>query len=134
MVNMWQPLDRSNALTLLWPDGFEEMGIKSGLYAAGICDAANVYGYYHHADLAIVIFLLWKAYPSAAEAKIWINRHLPRTALLQATEEVKIMFREIGVKYIFIACNHWPLYRVANALGATARQLRVGTLYEWEFD
>lgn len=129
---MWQPLDRNNALLLLYPKAFSEMGIRSALFAAGLCDASTIYKYEICDKIHMVIFLLWKLKPSFCEVKIWIAKGFPRQELIDALNKFEPVLISLGVKYAYLTCNHWPLKRLAKAVGVKSTQLPVGTKYEWE--
>lgn len=130
---MWQKLHPDEVMDMLWPDGFEQVGLPDPMYARGLCSVCTLLGYKVDYDIVMILFLLWKDYPICAEVRFWFRKGLGHVEMIAGLKEARDEFKQLGIKFAFFYCRKTPHRITGKKIGAIIRKLPIGTMYEWEF-
>lgn len=133
---MWKQLKPDQVMDMLWPDGFEQVGLPDPLYARGLCSVCTLLGWPAGSEgkpVNMVLFLLWKDYPVCTEVRFWFRRGIGHHEMIEGLKAARDEFKQLGIKFAFFYCRKQPNKITGKRIGAIIRKLPIGTMYEWEF-
>lgn len=133
LMPSWERMDGDVVMKLLWPDGFEQVGLPDPLYARGLCSVCTLLGYRIDDEIKMILFLLWKIYPTCCEVRFWFQKGIGHIMMIEGLRAAKQEFKDMGIKFAFFFCREQPHKITGRKIGAIARKLPIGTMYEWEF-
>jgi hypothetical protein len=129
----WLAIHGDEVMKLIWPDGFEQVGVPDPLYARGLCSVCDLLAYEVDGKVRMLLFLLWKKYPVCCEVRFWFDRGIGHHEMIEGLREAKQEFKDRGVKFAFFFCRKQPNKITGQKIGAIMRKLPIGCMYEWEF-